>query len=260
MRIFGGEQVARLMDRLGVEENVPIEALLVSKSIETSQKRVEGHNFDIRKRLVEYDDVMNRQREIVYKMRRRVLSSEPERGSDGLGLSSPPSELSPKEPRSDQFKHWFLGKISPYVENADEQWQAKEKEVGAEVFEKVVRQIALQTIDFLWVDHIDTLDDLRKGIGLRGYAAKDPLVEYKREAREMFERLMQEIWGSIADRIFKVEVREAPTARRPQQLIYQRPELTTPTPVVGGEKPGRNDPCPCGSGKKYKKCCYPKYG
>ena len=265
MRIFGGEQVARLMDKLGVDENVPIEARLVSKSIETSQKRVEGHNFDIRKRLVEYDDVMNKQREIVYRMRGRILGEE-ERGSDE------------KEPRSGKFRSWFLEKISPYVEEGEGQWEQKEKEIGAEVFGQVVRRLALQTIDILWVDHIDTLDDLRKGIGLRGYAAKDPLVEYKREAREMFERLMNEIWGSISDRIFKVEVRAAPTAAprlQPQQLIYKRPELEIGVkeeareiqaqqkkiqPIVSGEKPGRNDPCPCGSGKKYKKCCYPKYG
>jgi len=257
MRIFGGDQVAGLMTRLGVEENVPIEARLVSRSLETAQKRVEGHNFDMRKRLVEYDDVMNRQREIVYRMRGRILEA---RGS----------KL--------EFKDWFLEKIAAYVEDGLEKWEQKEKEIGAEIFGQVVRRIALQTIDVLWVGHIDTLDDLRKGIGLRGYAAKDPLVEYKREARVMFERLMSEIWGSIADRIFKVEVRETSTAapsRQPQQLIYQRPELEIGVkqeaaevqakqarnqPIVSGERPGRNDPCPCGSGKKYKKCCYPKYG
>jgi len=256
MRIFGGEQVANLMTRLGVEENVPIEARLVSRSLETAQKRVEGHNFDIRKRLVEYDDVMNRQREIVYKIRNRMLDVGDREGQ--------------------VFKDWFLEKISPYAEEAESLWKAKEKEIEAGVFGQVARRIALQTIDVLWVEHIDTLDDLRKGIGLRGYAAKDPLVEYKREAREMFERLMQEIWGSIADRVFKVEIREAPTAtptRQPQQLIYQRPELEigvkqeaaelkaqqqkTPS-VVSGEKISRNAPCPCGSNKKYKKCCYPK--
>ena len=257
MRIFGGEQVAGLMTRLGVEENMPIEARLVSRSLETAQKRVEGHNFDIRKRLVEYDDVMNRQREIVYKIRGRMLAVE------GQELS---------------FRDWFLEKIAPYIEDGEGKWEAKEKEIGAEVFERVVRQIALQTIDVLWVEHIDTLDDLRKGIGLRGYAAKDPLVEYKREAREMFESLMNEIWSSIADRIFKVEIREAPTTapvRQPRQLSYQRPELeigvkqeaaeiqakqAKTQPVVSGEKTARNAPCPCGSNKKYKKCCYPKYG
>jgi len=264
MRIFGGDRVAGLMDRLGVDENIPIEARLVSKSIANAQKKVEGHNFDVRKRLVEYDDVMNKHREIVYQVRARILEvrGQKERGSDG------------KEPRSDRFKDWFLEKISPYIEDAKSQWEQKEKEIGAEVFEKVVRRVALQTIDVLWVEHLDTLSDLRKGIGLRGYAAKDPLVEYKREAREMFERLVDEIWGAIADRVFKVEVRTAPTivpARQPQQLIYQRPELeigvkqeaaelSKTQPVVSGEKPGRNDPCPCGSGKKYKKCCYPKYG
>ena len=257
MRIFGGEQVANLMTRLGVDENVPIEARLVSKSIETSQKRVEGHNFDIRKQLVEYDDVMNRQREIVYRMRGRVL----EAGGSKLEAG--------KEARSwkldGDFGDWFLEKISPYVEDAEAQWEQKEKEIGAELFERVVRQIALQTIDVLWVDHIDTLSDLQQGIGLRRLASLDPLVEYKREGREMFDRLMNEIWGSIADRIFRVEAREAPTAvptRQPQQLIYQRPELESQKiqPVVSGEKPGRNAPCPCGSSKKYKKCCYPKYG
>jgi preprotein translocase subunit SecA len=258
MRIFGGEQVANLMTRLGVDENVPIEARLVSKSIENAQKKVEGHNFDIRKRLVEYDDVMNRQREIVYRLRCRVLT--------------PTSPTAP-------FKTWFLEKTAFYVENAEKQWQAREKEIGAELFEKVVRQIALQTIDVLWIEHLDTLDDLRQGIGLRGYAAKDPLVEYKREAREMFERLMNEIWGSIAERISRVELRHAPHPpfpSQPSRLTYRRPEVELGVrqeaaeiqkPVVTGEKPGRNDPCPCGkinpkTGKpvKYKHCCYPKYG
>ena len=269
MRIFGGEQVAGLMTRLGVEENVPIEARLVSRSIETSQKRVEGHNFDIRKQLVEYDDVMNRQRDIVYRMRKRILEV------GGLNLPAGKAGLE----GDGGFKDWFLEKVSLYAEGTEAQWEAKEKEIGAELFEKVVRQIALQTIDVLWVEHIDTLSDLQQGIGLRRLASLDPLVEYKREAREMFEKLMNEIWSSIAERIFKVEVREAPTAvptRQPQQLIYQRPELeigvkqeaaevqrarqAKPQPVVRGEKPGRNDPCPCGSNKKYKKCCYPKYG
>jgi preprotein translocase subunit SecA len=261
MRIFGGEQVARLMDRLGVDENIPIEARLVSKSIENAQKKVEGHNFDVRKRLVEYDDVMNRQREIVYRLRRQILT--------------PTSPTPPTAP----LKPWLLEKISPYVENPDKQWSAKEKEIGAELFEKVVRQVALQTIDVLWIEHLDTLDDLRQGIGLRGYAAKDPLVEYKREAREMFERLMNEIWGSIAERISRVELRHAPHPpfpSQPSRLTYRRPEVELGVrqeaaeiqkPVVTGEKPGRNDPCPCGkinpkTGKpvKYKHCCYPKYG
>ena len=259
MRIFGGEQVANLMTRLGVDENVPIEARLVSRSIETSQKRVEGHNFDIRKRLVEYDDVMNKQREIVYQVRGRMLGSRQE---------------------SNEFGDWFLEKIAPYVDDAESQWEAKEKEIGKGIFEQAARRVALQTIDVLWVDHIDTLDDLRKGIGLRGYAAKDPLVEYKREAREMFEKLMNEIWSSIADRVFKVEVRETPIGADVRRInadkfIYQRPKLEIGVkdeareiqaqqakiqPVVSGEKVGRNDPCPCGSSKKYKKCCYPKYG
>jgi len=264
MRIFGGEQVARLMTRLGVDENVPIEARLVSKSIENAQKKVEGHNFDIRKRLVEYDDVMNRQREIVYRMRRRVLE-------DGRGKIE------------DGFKEWFLEKISPYVEDARSRWEKKERDVGKELFEQLVRRVALQTIDVLWIDHLDTLDDLRQGIGLRGYGARDPLVEYKREARVMFERLMNEIWGTIADRIFRVELYKGPASSSPKasQLIYHHPKLevgvrqeaaevskaapaqtkqSKPQPIIRGKKPGRNDPCPCGSGKKYKKCCYPKYG
>ena len=260
MRIFGGDQVAGLMTRLGVDENVPIEARLVSKSIETSQKRVEGFNFDHRKHIVEYDDVVDRQRDIVYETRYRMLGGEKE---------------------FVKFKDWVLRKISPYTDSAEMQWEAKEREFGKDIFEQVVRRIALRIIDVLWIPHIDALDDLQRGVGLRRIANKDPLVEYKREAREMFEQLMQEIWGSIADRVFKVEVREAPAVAprlQSQRLIYQRPELeigvkqeaaelqarqnqqAKPQPIVGGEKIGRNDPCPCGSGKKYKKCCYPKYG
>jgi preprotein translocase subunit SecA len=255
MRIFGGDQVANLMTRLGVEENVPIEAGLVSKSIENSQKKVEGHNFDIRKRLVEFDDVMNKQREIVYGMRYRMLEAG---GS-----------------KRDDFRDWFLEQVRRHAEKAAEIWDRRSKELGEETWLNIVRRISLQTIDVLWMDHIDTLDDLRSGIGLRGYGARDPLVEYQREARTLFERLMAEIWGSIAERVFKLEIKAAPASalRKPRRLIYQKPELEVGVkqeaaeiqaarkPLVrSGEKIGRNDPCPCGSGKKYKKCHYPEYG
>jgi len=237
MRIFGGDTVSSLMDRFGMDENTPLESGLVSRSIESAQKKVEGHNFDIRKHLVEYDDVMNKQRQVIYGLRDRLLASDLNWLIENIG----------SEDKSGQFGL---------------QWR------------QVLKQVALQVIDTLWIEHLTFMDDLREGIGLRGYGQQDPLVAYKREGREAFERLMQRIYSQISERMGQLEkdarsVQEAAAPVQPlaemqrAQYIHKESDLgvhdessepavsTAPATVV---KVGRNEPCPCGSGKKYKNC------
>ncbi|MEA2020563.1 MAG: preprotein translocase subunit SecA [Patescibacteria group bacterium] len=277
MRIFGGDRVKALMDRFGMEEDVPLEHPMVSGSIERAQKKVEGYNFDIRKHLVEYDDVANVQREIVYKLRRRILSAvENSGGAEG-------------EKRLD----WLLEKLESYSDDLPEVWETRREELGETWFE-IVKEISLGVVDTFWMEHIDTLTDLREGIGLRGHARRDPLVEYKREARELFEKLMRDIYSNTAERLVRVRISSpdeisAPKMPRRIQLQHEKPELgvrdekaalsgqphsSAPgaSPAAGGqrkklkpiekeEEPGRNDPCPCGATypdgtpKKYKHCC-----
>ena len=266
MRIFGGAQVERIMDRMGMDEDIPLEAKLVSKAIETSQKRVEGYNFDLRKRVVEYDDVMNLHRESIYKIRRRIL------------LSSSSVDPALGEESNEDFKEWFLTKIKPAAgEEAASLWGEREKSLG-EVWRQIIPALSLPVVDFLWMEHLTAMDGLREGVGLRSYGRKDPLVEYKNEGRQLFIRLAENIWATIAERITKVEITagQVPkerTSPRPQQVImkHESPELGVrdearqirqATIRRAGKKVGRNDPCPCGkvdekTGKpvKYKKCC-----
>jgi len=277
MRIFGGHVVENLMNRFGMEDDIPLESGLVSKAIENAQKRVEGHNFDIRKRLVDYDDVMNKHREIVYAMRRKILGG------------------------GEEMKEWLLEKLGPFSREVGEVWEKREKELG-EAWLKIVQRLALQTFDFFWLEHIDLMAQLRRGVGLTGYGGRDPLVEYKKEARARFDRLINTIWSSVAERLVRVEIKkgdEIRAARREGAIVMQHPAadggLRLGTPGVSGgsahgvkeaglgevrpaasrgrgvvspttvkrrgKKIGRNDPCPCGAinpktGKpyKYKKC------
>ncbi len=251
MRLFGGARVEQLMDRLGLEENVPIKHPMISKSLEQAQKRVEGFNFDNRKRVLEYDNVLNRHREIIYSLRERILSFE-----DNI-----------------DSKEWILKKISKYLPDADQIWKEKEEMFGENDWPKVVRAISLPVVDTLWMEHLDSLDSLRQGIGLRGYGGTKPLVAYKQEAHSLFERLNDQIWQAVSERISAVE--QTPVEKqKARKLIYRKPTLESGVkeeaaalgkPVEEkktfqpyereGEKVGRNDPCPCGSGKKYKKCC-----
>jgi len=256
MRIFGGTQVENLMKRFGLDENVPLESGLVTKAIENAQKKVEGFNFDRRKQVVEMDDVINVHRDVVYTLRRRVLD-----------LAS----------GSTDNKDWFIGKIGQHSDFTNKDWDKYEKNFGREVWLEGLGQISLPVIDLLWMDHLVAMDQLREGIGLRGYAQRDPMVEYKREGHERFELLVSKIYSSIAERLFAVLETEAKEVSKRQQDIsrhmrgvkYQRGELESGVAdeaqaqemsvsvekvVSGQEKVGRNDPCPCGSGKKYKKC------
>ncbi|WKZ33846.1 MAG: preprotein translocase subunit SecA [Thermodesulfobacteriota bacterium] len=299
LRIFGSERIASIMERIGMEEDVPIEHGLVSKAIENAQKKVEGHNFDIRKHLLEYDDVMNQQRTVVYGYRKQILGQQ--------GLREMVKEFSDEAARElvgthvDEKSHvedWDLKTINDAAMMqfgihfgpddmqgvnsrealaeaiAEKAWKSYEEKValvGNESFLQFEKVILLHTLDSLWKDHLLSMDHLKGGIGLRGYGQKNPLQEYKKEGFELFAGLIARLRSEVCERLFKVQIKmegnaEAapppPQPRQSQQRVrYSRgeeadkgPEKEQPV-VRAGEKVGRNDPCPCGSGLKYKRCC-----
>ena len=304
LRIFGSQRIQRIMDRLGMEEGEPIEHKLVTRAIATAQKRVENHNFEIRKHLLEYDDVMNKQREIVYGMRRQILDGESQVETitewieDLVGIA-----LDAYAPGSSHPEDWDLTalnealhrqfdvRIAPprYTEVASregleelvgtavrERYGERERELGSDLLRALERHEMLIVIDQQWKDHLLSIDHLKEGIGLRGYGQRDPLTEYKREAFELFQDMAIRMKGAVVERLFKVQIvrdtpMEMPTMTAWANTQESRGALpgdtarsgppAPPRPVprtASGEKVGRNDPCPCGSGKKYKKCCYLK--
>ncbi|MDP3029443.1 MAG: preprotein translocase subunit SecA [Deltaproteobacteria bacterium] len=292
LRIFGSERISSIMDKLGMEEDQPIEHTLVSKAIENAQKKVEAQNFEIRKRLLEYDDVMNQQREVIYRQRREILGSDnlqeyigemiedivsvmadavadekslPEEwdlkgladrcyGQFSIHLSFAPEEV--RKLNRDRLEELVLAQ-------AKEAYAAKERNFGPETLRALERFITLQTVDSLWKDHLLNMDHLKEGIGLRGYGQKDPLQEYKREGYEMFMAMVERIKEGAVSTLFRVQL-----AGEADLEDYQRPKrqefsLTRGDEGEGEKEPvrrqaekiGRNQSCPCGSGKKYKKCC-----
>src|SRR5215813_1287302 len=313
MRIFGGERIKGLMLRLGMEEGVPIESRLVSKRIEGAQKSVEGHNFSIRKHLLEYDDVMNKQREQVYGLRRDLLlgfeGDTPEEQSENqrmyiVGIAEDIfqgliDQYMSKEQRPDEWdirglkeqlrlnfafdpdaEQLDLAEMGPeeareiILPKIDEKYKEKEVQLGVEALRNLERYIMLNIVDAQWKDHLLALDHLKEGIGLRGYGQKDPLVEYKRESFYLFQSMLDRIDTETIRYLFNFQVQV--TTPVEQQLLERRRRQrrgrvaftkANETAFAGGEeetaKPirnkgprvGRNDPCPCGSGKKYKKCC-----
>ncbi|MBI3252300.1 MAG: preprotein translocase subunit SecA [Candidatus Omnitrophica bacterium] len=304
MRIFGSERISGLMQKMGMEEGQEIEHPLVSKAIETAQTRVEGRNFEIRKQLLEYDNVMNRQREVIYAERRKVLEGEDlrehylgmiEESLDSLAQGYSYSDESFKElsevvrkifPISLEGLEGQAGEtfIDALIDRARRAYEEKEKAIGAEFLRPLERMILLDVVDSKWKDHLRSMDNLREGIGLRAYGQKDPLVEYKREAFEAFQEMIQVIKEDALSFIFRVqpaastEAPPAPVARKETPLQFLHPEagsVLESSPVIpaqagisldsrirgndtpahgAGHKVGRNEPCPCGSGKKYKKC------
>ena len=316
MRLFGGEQVSHMMDVLKIPEDQPIEHSMVSKAIEQAQVKVEGFNFDMRKRVVEYDDVMNKQREIIYGKRKQILEEEGNPPARPVGGPAGGGEL--KKEIQDNMKQEIANLITMYapqgfqkieyeqiingfcevlpldsgsqgrlkeqvsnITNPDElskflnklsndAYETREKQVGSEVMREIEKFVWLQTIDRLWIDHLDAMDDLREGVGLRGYGQQDPLVEYKKEAFGSFERLMNTIDAEVVRRVFRVQVANQPAVRpRPVQSQQVQTNIDRQDKMglaPGKKKIGRNDPCPCGATKpdgtpkKYKHCCYPKYG
>ena len=293
MRVFGGERVSRLMDILKVPEDQPLEAGMVSKAIETAQAKVEAFHFDQRKNVVEYDGVLNKQREIFYKKRQQVLEkasreNDLKQETDRILLQEVNNLLAiysdklskedadrlikefqtilPLHPQSAEILEKRLVDQTP--EEASkllsnvviEARKEQEKQLGSETTREAEKFVQLGTYDELWMRHLDTLDSLRDGIGLRGYAQKDPVVEYKKEAYSMFESLLNKINSQIARRIFRIQAR--PTPSRPSIEESHSKSTRKPsskvTQVSPSKKLGRNDPCWCGSGKKYKHCHYPE--
>ncbi|HEY3303526.1 MAG TPA: preprotein translocase subunit SecA [Candidatus Binatia bacterium] len=294
MRIFGAERIQGIMNRLGMEEGVPIEHGLVTRAIENAQKKVEAHNFDIRKHLLEYDDVMNKQREVIYNQRKEVLKGEnlkEEVLEMAAGLAEEiaaryaekegdPSEWDFKG-LSDALYHQFAFRLEfsekeqeeltleqvqeRVVQKVTEAYERKEAQFGAPMLRQLEKVIMLQTIDTLWKDHLLNMDHLKEGIGLRGYGQKNPLQEYQKEGFEMFEEMIQRIQEDVVQKLFTIEmareaaVEEIQVQQRPLRMVLSHGGSEEPARPVAlkrdGAKIGRNDPCSCGSGKKYKRCC-----
>jgi preprotein translocase subunit SecA len=284
MRRFGGQNVAGLMDRLGVEEDMPIEHNLVSRAIENAQVRVEGYNFDIRKHVLEYDNVVNKQREIIYTQRRQILSEPSMRPTvmgmvedevrglaqkfagdvdraewDLMGLAAELIKIMPL-PRGEQPEAWRRLTQPELIDRllalAEEAYAAKEVGLGETVMRQIERLVMLQAVDNRWVRHLTDLDELREGIGLRAFAQQDPLIAYKKEAHEMYQDLVQAISRDVVYSIYHAELAARPTApaRRMSTNRSDGDGRPAPAPARSSGAPGRNDPCPCGSGKKYKHC------
>ena len=281
MRRFGGGNIAKLMDRFGMEEDVPLEHSWVTKAIENAQTKVEAYNFDLRKHVVQYDDVLNKQREVIYADRRRVLGEENLREMIEDWVAQEIDDLVETYTATESDEEWDplpllqafaaivpqAGGLRPedladltreelqarLLDTAEEAYDAKEEQLGEEMMRQLERLVLLRIIDSLWIQHLTAIDDLREGIGLRAYGQRDPLVEYKVEAANMFEGLLGTIRHDVSRTIYHVTIlREQP--RPTQQMTTNREDEDARQPVRAGQKVGRNDPCPCGSGKKYKKC------
>ncbi|MFN8454361.1 MAG: SEC-C metal-binding domain-containing protein [Anaerolineae bacterium] len=300
MRRFGGQNVANLMDRFGVEDDIPIEAGIVSKSIENAQTKVEGHNFDIRKHLLKYDDVINQQREVTYAERRRIIASSNLKETLLGMIESTISGLVQQFTAGEDPDEWDLPALHNAVRTivplpatltshtwanqnpeeieeqllnlAESRYEDMEQALGAERLRQWERALMLQMLDMLWVRHLTALDDLRQGIGLRAYGQQDPLVAFQKDAFQMYDQLRAAFQEEVVRRIYHhppvaAVIREAPQPRNVQavhpdamaagrQAEAGTPGATTqaPTPVRVQKVLGRNDPCHCGSGKKYKHC------
>lgn len=320
MRRFGGDKLKHMMDKLGLPEDQPIQNALISRGIESAQTRIEGFNFDIRKHVLDYDDVMNKQREVIYKKRNEFVDRENNK-SVILDMLSEEAEISVSSRCVGESYEWdihglvedmhFIGAEKEDIERNIEKirddhsltdlqkrtsvherlfeqmkigYGKKEEGIGKESMRQVEKFIAIRTIDDMWMNHLDEMEYMRQGIGLRGYAQRDPLVEYKKEAFEMFAGLMDVVRRNIVITLFRVEKKVAQPL--PDEKISQKPSLVysgpseqpaqfaslhqgqnnsqpgkisqsdqeKQKPIVKGKSVGRNDPCPCGSGKKYKKC------
>jgi preprotein translocase subunit SecA len=293
LRIFGSHRVAFVMDKLRIPEGEPIEHGMISRAIENAQKKVEAHNFDIRKHLIEYDDVMNKQREVIYTQRREVLAGESIRSTvegiiaeaveDMVATFCPektlPADWNWHSLGEDFFNQFSFPAVLPAepdrsltreVLEADLKRQvaarfaAREEEFTTPVTEHLMKVLLLQTLDLQWKDHLLSIDHLKEGIGLRGYGQRNPKEEYKREAYGLFMEMMGRIRNEVINKLFRIQlareddVERMEAEQRKRRLVLNRAggEDQPQKPVTrDDDKVGRNDPCPCGSGKKFKKCC-----
>ena len=284
MRRFGADNIQGVMDKIGMDDDMPIENGMISRSIENAQKKVEARNFEIRKNVLEYDNVANKQREVIYGQRRQVLVGENVEDSvlnmieltadmlvqEVAGEHKYPEEwdleaLNQKaremfllrEPLDiEKMKKMEADEVKQYVKDiAIARYHAREEELGSEVFNELERIILLKNVDVKWMEHLDAMDQLRQGINLRAYAQRNPVDEYKNEAFDMFSQMIGEIQLDTVRMIYRVNVVERPQERTDILNATHGDEKPVKKPVVKKDKVGRNDPCPCGSGKKYKNCC-----
>jgi preprotein translocase subunit SecA len=296
LRIFGSDRISPIMEKLGMEEGEPIEHPLINKAVENAQKKVEAHNFDIRKHLLEYDDVMNKQRKVIYEMRREVLGSENLRDmvmeftaevSEDLAGTFSDEKSHPEEWDLEGLKTAVYAQFAfrPEIpdaerdslkpstladrirEGAEALYARKEAEYGNEAIRYLEKMFLLSTVDALWKDHLLSMDHLKEGIGLRGYGQKDPLKEYQREGFDLFSDLISRVREESLKRLYHVKVQREEEGEKaasrlpgpsPRRVSLSRGDIKRAgetTQKRQGSKIGRNDPCPCGSGKKYKKCC-----
>jgi preprotein translocase subunit SecA len=249
MRLFGSNRIAGMMDRLGIAEDTPIEHRMISNTIERAQKKVEEYHFGIRKQVLEFDDVMNKQRETIYQLRRRILEGR-ELQEKILEMIGQITQEQPEEERV------------AFEADLKAKYEAKEGEVGSNNMREIERLVMLRVIDNAWIDQLHNMDSLREGIGLRGMGGRDPLVEYKIEGYSMFNEMMRSVREEVISMIFKVQlVNQEEELPQPKikAVSYGAPQREKSRPSVAKSiKVGRNDPCPCGSGQKYKKCCLVK--
>ena len=297
MKIFGGDMITRVYNTLGAAEDLPIESKTISRAVENAQKKVEGRNFSIRKNVLQYDDVMNVQRTVIYAQRREVLDGKNLKDSISKMMDSVvelvvathfvDGETVNKETllqdiqntfgisevealKSDNFTQADV--ISELQDRIHEIYDAKEKEFGEENLRELERVVMLKIVDQKWMDHIDNMDELKKGIGLRGYGQKDPVVQYRLEGTEMFDDMIEDIRMDVVKILLNIRKKEGPIERTETTKVTgagledtainlvdgnlsEKEGGMNKTVVNEGPKVGRNDPCPCGSGKKYKNCC-----
>ena len=297
MKIFGGDMITRVYNTLGAAEDLPIESKTISRAVENAQKKVEGRNFSIRKNVLQYDDVMNVQRTVIYAQRREVLDGKNLKDSISKMMDSVvelvvathfvDGETVNKETllqdiqntfgisevealKSDNFTQADV--ISELQDRIHEIYDAKEKEFGEENLRELERVVMLKIVDQKWMDHIDNMDELKKGIGLRGYGQKDPVVQYRLEGTEMFDDMIEDIKTDVVKILLNIRKKEGPIQRTETAKVTgagledtainlvdgnlsEKEGGMNKTVVNEGPKVGRNDPCPCGSGKKYKNCC-----
>jgi len=291
MRLFGSERVMGIMNALGMPEDEPIEHKMLSKTIENAQKRVEGINFDRRKHVLQYDDVMNKQREVIYSQRKKVLDGEDMKQSitkmleEAIDRAVEMATAGREAPEEWDF-NGILGKFrgvflndgdlhftpdqldtldknslrAMLVEKAMARYEQQEAENTPELMRELERVVLLRTVDRLWMDHIDAMDDLRQGIGLRAFGQHDPVVAYRLEGYEMFEEMIEEVKYETVRLVLTMRVRREGALQRQQVAKPTREGYNDGGKKISGtvrkeKKPGRNAPCPCGSGKKYKRCC-----
>ena len=295
LRLFGSDNIAHIMDRLGMGEDDPIEHKLITRSIENAQKKVEGRNFDMRKHVLEYDDVMNQQREVIYGERRKVLLGDnlrehilgmlggiieaqmnqyaneklyPEEWSLENLITDAESIYAPKgRMKLEELEDMSRDELQDFLNQvAEESYTQREQLFGEDNMRELEKIIMLRVVDNRWMEHLDRMDMLREGIGLLAYGQRQPLVEYKIRGHEMFNQMIASIQNDIASLIFRVNIitreqQEAMERENQQRMAAAKAnhgddfQENVKQPVKNGEKIGRNDPCPCGSGKKYKNCC-----